>query len=378
MIDENEAFWNQTLAESRQTIEQALHPPNYKRLPGALGWCMRHLHVTPVTDPNAFMAGTIYSRSLNYLGVQVQRSGDLEKAAACFSDALALNTNNIVAAVNLDFNKTLRAGLPTPVSATKITADQFGRYRNWTEVLAANGPFDESSFCFENGAFFMQASPPLTHQAGAQFDRVPPTGAGQPAHPLFPGADLSGVPPAGCGFGRFERSAECSFRFALSGYTRVPPHWTYWRQAPTWPRATAPLPPPCWKRKWAGIRTTKPCCSWPPKLFNTGRPLHQRAPCHRPQTGPHARMIPIWIFGKGIVCFQVGAYDDAVTAFSRFLEIETNHPDALLGRAVGSISKRPSGCRARGFSPSSQASHTNNYRSRLRPGRNCLAPAPDQ
>src|SRR5208283_4864082 len=38
--------------------------------------------------------------------------------------------------------------------------------------------------------------------------------------------------------------------------------------------------------------------------------------------------------GKGIVCIQVGAYDDAVKALSRVLEMETNSPNALFNRGI--------------------------------------------
>ncbi len=333
VIDENEAFWNQTLAESRQTIEQALHPPNYKRLPGALGWCMRHLHITPVTDPNAFTAGTIYSRSLNYLGVQVQRSGDLEKAAACFSDALALNTNNIAAAVNLDFNKTLRAGLPTPVSATKITADRFGSYRNWTEVLAANGPFDESSFCFENGAFFMQASPPLTHQAGALFDRVRQLAPDNLPTRFFLAQIYLAFHQPDAALDVLKDPLNAPSRFALSGYDEGSTSLDILAAGAYLAKGNGTAAAALLEKEMDRHPDNETLLLMAAQSFNMH---HLYTNSLRVINRKLARSPddPIWIFGKGIVCIQVGAYDDAVKALSRVLEMETNNANALYNRGI--------------------------------------------
>ena len=53
----------------------------------------------------AVVAGAFYSRSLDFWGVELQRAGELEKAADCFDDALKLNPDNVVAQINLDFNQ---------------------------------------------------------------------------------------------------------------------------------------------------------------------------------------------------------------------------------------------------------------------------------
>ena len=117
---------------------------------GASGW-LNKFHVPREPDPMAVLAGVFYSRSLDFWGVELQRAGELEKAAAHFDTALKLNPDNVVAQINLQFNKTLRAGGAAAVDLSKATTDQFGKYRTWSEVMNANGPFDEPSFCFENG-----------------------------------------------------------------------------------------------------------------------------------------------------------------------------------------------------------------------------------
>ena len=62
----------------------------------------------------AVLAGFFYSRSLDFWGVELQRAGDLDNAAAHFDTALKLNPDNVVAQINLDFNQTLRAGSAAP------------------------------------------------------------------------------------------------------------------------------------------------------------------------------------------------------------------------------------------------------------------------
>ena len=90
---------------------------------------LARFHVTREPNPNADFAGTFYSRSLDFWGVQLQRAGELEKAAASFEMASNLNPDNIVAQINLQFNENLRAGKIAPVDLSKTTSDQFGKYR---------------------------------------------------------------------------------------------------------------------------------------------------------------------------------------------------------------------------------------------------------
>jgi len=169
-IAENEAFWSNAEVTAFARIERPLAPPD----PNApVSWpdnLLAFLKVSRGQNPSAVVAGTFYSRSLNFWGVQLQRAGELEKAAAHFETAEKLNPDNVVAQINLDFNKTLRAGKSAPVDLSKTTMDQLGKYRTWEEVLNANGPFDEPSFCFEDGVVFAQGH--LLRQAVEPFERV--------------------------------------------------------------------------------------------------------------------------------------------------------------------------------------------------------------
>ena len=42
---------------------------------------------------------------------------------------------------------------------------------------------------------------------------------------------------------------------------------------------------------------------------------------------------PTWLFGRGYICLQIHAYDDAVAAFTHVLAIRTNNVDARYYRA---------------------------------------------
>jgi len=112
-------------------------------------WLLKNLHAPREQNLNAVIAGAVYSRDLDFWGVELQRAGELEKAAACFENAQKFNPDNQVAQINLDFNKKLRAGEKMAVDLSKTTADQFGKFSTLNDVLNADGPFDEPSFCFE-------------------------------------------------------------------------------------------------------------------------------------------------------------------------------------------------------------------------------------
>jgi tetratricopeptide (TPR) repeat protein len=169
-IAENEAFWSNTETTVLAPIQRSLAPTD----PNApVSWpdnLLAFLQVSRGQNPSGIVAGTFYSRSLDFWGVQLQRAGEFEKAAAQFQTAEKLNPGNVVAQINLDFNKTLSTGKTTPVDLSKTTLDQLGKYRTWGQVLNANGPFDEPSFCFENGVVLVQGG--LTRQAVESFARV--------------------------------------------------------------------------------------------------------------------------------------------------------------------------------------------------------------
>jgi tetratricopeptide (TPR) repeat protein len=121
------------------------------------------------TNRDAAILGTFYSQGLNFWGVQLQRQKMLPQAAAHFSQALELNPQNVVAELNLECNRNLQAGKKTTVQISKDVEEKFG-HRSWDQIMRENGPFDEPTFCFAQGAAFLQGG--NQHQAALQFERV--------------------------------------------------------------------------------------------------------------------------------------------------------------------------------------------------------------
>jgi tetratricopeptide (TPR) repeat protein len=170
LISENEKFWNRIEKTTLVPIENKVQPPASAQN----SWeekIFTRLHFQRDPNPNALVAGTFYSRALNFWAVQLQRAGDLTNAAARFETALKLNPDNIVAKINLQFNQSLQAGQRVPVDLSKTTSDQFGKYRSWNKMLDDNGPFDEPSFCFEDG-IILERDNKLFRQAIAPLERV--------------------------------------------------------------------------------------------------------------------------------------------------------------------------------------------------------------
>ncbi len=178
-IAANESFWSHAETEVFPPIIRALTPAD-PRAPKSFGeQVLQCLHATQEPDPNLILAGTFYSRGLDFWGVALQRAGELEKAAARFKLAQNGNPDNVVAQYNLEFNQTLREGRTPPVDLTRITSERFGKYRDWNEALNINGPFDDPSFCFQDGlilvqnTFMRQAADALTRVRQLEPDFLP-------------------------------------------------------------------------------------------------------------------------------------------------------------------------------------------------------------
>ncbi|HXE43464.1 MAG TPA: tetratricopeptide repeat protein, partial [Candidatus Baltobacteraceae bacterium] len=170
LIAENESFWTQA-APTFNSIEKAIVPPD-PNAPQPFGdKVLNYFHVPREQNQNAASAGMYYSRSADFWGMELQRAGELEKAAAQFALATNLNPDNLVAKINFELNAKLRAHETVPVDLSKATPDQFGKFNSWNDLLNLNGPFDEPSFCFQNGIILANANG-FFRQAVAQFERA--------------------------------------------------------------------------------------------------------------------------------------------------------------------------------------------------------------
>jgi tetratricopeptide (TPR) repeat protein len=331
-IAANETFWAQAQKTAFDPIIRSLMPrdPNAPRSFGEK--LLDRFQVAREPNPNAVVAGSFYSRSLDFWGVQLQRAGELEKAAASFEMASNLNPDNVVAQINLQFNQSLRAGRATPVDLARATTDKFGKYNSWDAVLGENGPFDETSFCFKNGAILMQGG--LTRQAVAPFERVRQLAPDNLpariwlaqayladrlpdrildvlqaplAHPETFSTDATNLAQidifaAGAYFQKNNDAR--GVQLVEAGISRQPTN-----------DALQMVAAQIYIRR--GL--------WTNALAIIDRRL-QAAPDE-----------PAWLFGKGLVSTQMKAYDAAIAAFTHLLSIQTNNNDALFNRAVASL-----------------------------------------
>lgn len=93
------------------------------------------------------------SRALNKWGVDLQKADDYKDAAASFETATDLNTNNIPATLNLEFNRARATGAK-PAAKQKNAQEFFGK--SWDQMLAENGPFDVPEYLYAQGHTFLQ------------------------------------------------------------------------------------------------------------------------------------------------------------------------------------------------------------------------------
>jgi tetratricopeptide (TPR) repeat protein len=338
-IAENQAFWARVETQAFAPIKRAVTPPD----PNApRSWGQRLLdkfHVPREQNQNAILAGTFYSRSLNFWGVQLQRAGDLTNAAACFILAEEVNPDNFVAQINLRFNQSLRAGKSAPLDLSKTTSDQFGKYRDWNGVLNANGPFDEPSFCFQTGIIFMQNSYldqplPLNRQALAQFARVRELEPDNLDARLWLGQIyvMSRLPDRALDALRDPLEHPERFSLAKTNETQlnIIAAAVYFQkndlaQGTQLLETEIALHPDD-----TNLLNTTVQAYLMHGLFTNALVIIDRQLKLAPND-------PAWLFNRGNVSIQLKAYDDAIAAFTRVLATQTNNPSVLFNRALACL-----------------------------------------
>ena len=328
LIQENDSFWTQVMNRSSSEIQKAESPANLGQQYAVFGWLMRHLRISSEGNPNALVAGTFYSRGLNYLGVQAQRAGELDLAAHLFGDACLMNSNNVAAKVNGDFNHTLRAGLPTG-SISLVTPDRFGRYTDWSGVLCANGPFDDTSFCFEHGVWLLQAQ--LLRQAAVEFDRVRQLAPENLAARLFLAEINIFYRQPTNALEVLHDPLTYPSRFALTEFNSTELNIlaaSAYFQLHEDDKAARLL-----DSEMEHHPDNETLMFVSAQAFNM-RGLYTNALRVVNRKLTRSPDDPTWLYGKGIICLQIKDFDDSIVALNRFLEIQTNNPAALFDRAV--------------------------------------------
>jgi tetratricopeptide (TPR) repeat protein len=119
--------------------------------------------------PTARVLAEWYSRALNQWGVELQRHGRLDEAGKRFSQAATVNTNNFVAALNLQVNGALKQGIFKSLGTNSVVERGFAELGGFDSVLTAYGPFDEAQFCHRQARVLAQNG--LNRQAAIAFKR---------------------------------------------------------------------------------------------------------------------------------------------------------------------------------------------------------------
>jgi tetratricopeptide (TPR) repeat protein len=327
-IAENEVFWSRAETRAFPPIERAL-AVSRPGSPSSWGekW-LATLRAAREQNPNAVVAGSFYSRSLNFWGVEMQRAGNLAAAAAHFEMAENLNPENVVAQINLQFNRSLQTGENVPVDLAKVTLDQL-KLHSWNEVLNADGPIDEPSFCFENGIVLAQGG--LFCQAIAPFTRVRQLAPDNLAARLWLGQlyDSARLPDRALEAIQDVRGQPEKFSLTDTNkiqLTLIEVAAYFEKKDPT--RATQLL-----ETEISRCPTNDTLLAAAAQfylvngLFSSALAVIDR----RLQLSPDDANR---LFDKGYVCIQLKAYDDAVAALTRVLSLQNDNEGALYYRAV--------------------------------------------
>ena len=169
-VAENQAFWKRAAGEVFPKILTVIEPRDPRRKLSPVEQLLELLHVPEDSHGETRATSSFYSRSLNNWAVELQKTGDLEKAAGYFELALKINPENVAARANLAYNKKFRAGQREQVAMPKTVEDSFGKYNNWDQALGQNGPYDEPNLSYAQGYAFIQRN--LYRQAAQAFERV--------------------------------------------------------------------------------------------------------------------------------------------------------------------------------------------------------------
>jgi tetratricopeptide (TPR) repeat protein len=260
----------------------------------------------------------------------LQRAGELDLAATNFIRAQNLNPDNITAGINLNFNRTLRTGTIPPIDLTGVNADQFGKARNWNEILGANGPFDEISYTYEDGLILANQNK-LFRQAITPFNRVRQLAPDDfDVRLQLAQAYIMGRLPDRALEALHDPIADPA-RFSVTDNKRV---------------SLSILLSAAYFQKNDIARATETLENEIQRhpdndsLLQSGvqafilHALYTNALTLLDQKLKQTPDDPKWLFEKGLAELQSGKYAPAIRSLSRVIELQTNNPNALFNRGL--------------------------------------------
>ena len=334
LIAANEAFWVQAEKTAFAPIIRAVTPvdPNS---PHSLGEkLLDRFHVPREPNPNAAVAGTYYSRSLNFWGVQSQRSGDLTNAAAHFDMAQQLNPDNTIAKINLQFNQDLRAGKGATENLADTYDDPFGKYRTMPAAMSVNGPFDVPSFCFEIGLVFASQNG-FFRQAVEPFERVRQLVPDNLAARLWLAQIYlaSHLPDRALDALHEPLAQPATFLLNATNSTQlnILTAAAYFQKT-NFTRGTELLETEIARHPDNNELLIVAAQAYTARgLFTNALAVIDRKLRLTPDD-------PTWLFGRGYVSIQMKDYAGAITVLTRLLALQPDNNDALFNRAIANLS----------------------------------------
>jgi len=332
LLEENLKFWNDTAAPMLARAEYLLPRTEGKQTTNWLAKLLYRARVVPGPNADARAIASLLSRDLNHWGVQLQRANRLAEAGEAFARAEALNPDNVAAQVNREFNRNLADGSKATVTLTPNIEDRFGAYRTWDQVVGENGPFDEPTFCYEQGRVFAQAS--LYRQALQEFERVRALAPDDIPSRLW----LANVYYT-CGLHRevlgvLDEIKSAPDRFALTHTNRT--DILSIEAAARFAKGEGDLANQLLQTAIAREPTNYYLLAISAQVYmrnglltNALKLFDQQL---RLQPGDTDAMM-----NKGYVCVQGGVYREAILTLDRLLQIQTSNYPALINRAIANL-----------------------------------------
>ena len=120
-------------------------------------------------DSDVMAVSVDYAVALDYWGTELQKAGYLKEAHDQFAEAVRLNTNNYIAAINLQYNERLQKGDHRPIEDAVETVAKATHYYGLDTILRASGPPDEPDLDLQLGGILAERG--NLNQAALLFER---------------------------------------------------------------------------------------------------------------------------------------------------------------------------------------------------------------
>lgn len=152
VVAKNQEFWKAAAADDDlSSLLRIIESPEQHTNLELFNRFIKKVHLASEPNMTAMALGAYYSHALDYWGVELQKSGLYSEAKKCFEQSEQFNPENVSARVNLECNQQLKEGKEPSLRVVKGIEDKFGKRRDWVQILDADGPFDEPSYCLELG-----------------------------------------------------------------------------------------------------------------------------------------------------------------------------------------------------------------------------------